>query len=129
MKPFDVKSGNYVEYNVTSNDKDPKFQFGDHARISNCKAIFAEGYTPNWSEEVLVIKKVKNVVPRTYVINGLNDEEIIETFSEKELQKANQKEFRIEKVIKRNYVSTNYMSNGKDIIIHLIAGLIKTNVE
>ena len=129
MKPFDVKSGNYVEYNVTSNDKDPKFQVGDDARISNCKTIFAEEYTPNWSEEVLVIKKVKNVVPRTYVINGLNDEEIIETFSEKELQKANQKEFRIEKVIKRNYMSTNYMSNGRDITIHLIAGLIKTDVE
>ena len=129
MKPFDIKSGNYVEYNVTSNDKDPKSQVGDHARILKCKTIFAEGYTPNWSEEVLVIKKVKNVVPRTYVINGLNDEEIIGTFYEKELQKESQKEFRIEKVIKRNYMSANYMSNGKDIIIHLIAGLIKTDVQ
>ena len=129
MKPFDIKSGNYVEYNVTSNDKDPKSQVGDHTRILKCKTIFAEGYTPNWSKEVLVIKKVKNVVPRTYVINGLNDEEIIGTFYEKELQKESQKEFRIEKVIKRNYMSANYMSNGKDIIIHLIAGLIKTDVQ
>ena len=46
---------------------------------------------PNWSEEVFVIKKVKNTVPWTYVINDLNDEEIIGTFYRKELQKTNQK--------------------------------------
>ena len=50
---------------------------------------------------MLVIKKVKNIVPWTYVISGLNGEEIVETFSEKELQKTNQTEFRVEKVIKR----------------------------
>ena len=56
---------------------------------------------PNWSEEVFVINKIKNTVPRTYVINDLNGEEIIGTFYQKELQKTNQKKFRIEKVIKR----------------------------
>ena len=55
----------------------------------------------NWSEEVFVIKKVKNTVPWTYVINDLNGQEIIGTFYDKELQKTNQQEFRIEKVIKR----------------------------
>ena len=34
-------------------------------------------------------------------INNLNDEEIVRNFYEKELQKTNQEEFRIEKVIKR----------------------------
>ena len=56
---------------------------------------------PNWSEEVFVIKKVKNTVPWTYVINDLNGEEIIGTFYEKEYQKTSQEEFRIEKVIRR----------------------------
>ena len=55
----------------------------------------------NWSEEVFVISKIKNTVPWTYVINYLNGEEIIGTFYEKQLQKTNQKELRIEKVIKR----------------------------
>ena len=55
---------------------------------------------PNESEEVFAIKKVKNTVPWKYVINDLNGEEIIGTFYQK-LQKTNQKEFRIEKVIKR----------------------------
>ena len=65
------------------------------------KNIFAKGYTPKWSEEVFVISKIKNILPRTQVINDLIVEEIIGTFYEKELQKMNQKEFNIEKVIKR----------------------------
>ena len=70
-------------------------------RISKYKNIFANCYTPNCSEEIFVIKKVKNTVTWTYVINDLNREEIVGTFYEKELQKTNQKEFRIQKVINR----------------------------
>ena len=60
--------------------------------------IFAKGNTPNWSEEIFVVKKVKKTVPWTYVINDLNGEAIIGKFCEKELQKTNQQKFRIEKV-------------------------------
>ena len=56
---------------------------------------------PNWSEEVFIVSKTKNTVPWTLIINVLTGEEIIGTFYEKELQKADQKEFRIEKVLKR----------------------------
>ena len=63
--------------------------------------MFLLNITPNWSEELLVIKKVKNIVPWTYVINDLNSDEIIETIYEKEIQKTHQQEFTIEKVIKR----------------------------
>ena len=70
-------------------------------RISKYKNIFAKGNTPNWSEEVFVIKEIKNKVPWTYVINDLNNEQITGTFYENELQKANQEEFRIEKAIKK----------------------------
>ena len=80
MKPIDVKSCNYAEYNVNSNDKDPKFQVDDYVRISKYKNIFAKGYTPNWSEEFFEIKNVKNTAPWTYVINDLNGEEILGTF-------------------------------------------------
>ena len=65
-----------------------------------------------------LIKKAKNTVPWTYVINDLNSEEIIGTFYEKELQKTNQQEFRIEKVIKEKVI--NYMSNGKIMVVHLM---------
>ena len=101
MKPLDVKDNTYIDFKKEIDNKDPKFKVGDHVRISKYKNIFAKGYMPNWSEGVFVIKKVKNTVPWTYVVNDLNDEKIIGTFCEKELQSTNQQKFRIEKVIKR----------------------------
>ena len=71
MKPVDVKDNTYTDLKKGVNDKDPKFEVADHVRISKYKDIFAKGYTPNWSEEFFVIKKVKNTVPWTYVINDL----------------------------------------------------------
>ena len=102
MEPVDVKDNTYIDsIKSYSNDKDPKFKVGNHVRISRYKDVFAKGYTPNWSEEVFIIKKVKNTVPWTYVMNNLNGEEIFGTFYEKELQKTTQQEYRIEEVIKR----------------------------
>ena len=101
MNPIDVKDNTYINTDKEVNNKDPKFKFGDHVRISKYKNIFAKGYAPSWSEEVFMIKEVKNTVPWTYIINDLNAEEITGTFYEKELQKTNQEEFRTEKVIKR----------------------------
>ena len=88
MKPIHVKDNTYIDSMEVSsskevNDKDPKFKVGYHVRISKNKNIFAKGYTPNWSEEVFVIKKVKNTVLRTYVNNDINGDEIIGTFYEK----------------------------------------------
>ena len=83
------------------NNKNPKFKIGDIVGISKYTNISAKGYTPNWSKEIFLTKKVKNTVPWIYVISDLKGEEIVETFYENEFQKTNQKEFRIEKVIKR----------------------------
>ena len=69
-----------------------------------------------------MIKKVKNTVPWTYVISDLKGEEIVGKFYEKDLQKLNQKEFRVEKVKKK---VINYMLNGKATIVLLTVGLIK----
>ena len=101
MKPIDVTSGSYAEYNESANVTKPKFKVGDHVRISKYKNIFAKGYTQNWSEEVFVVSKIKNTVPWTYVVSDLNGEEITGSFYEKELQKTSQEKFRIEKVLKR----------------------------
>ena len=101
MKPFDVKDNTYIDFKKEVNDKNPKFKVGDHVRISKYKNMFAKRYMPNWSEEIFVIKKVKNTVPWTYVINDINGEEIIGTFYEEELQGTNQQEFRLKKVIKK----------------------------
>ena len=74
MKPIDVKDSTYIDFGKEVNDNDPIFKVGDHVRISKQKSIFAKIYTPNWSEEVFVIKKIKNTVPWTYVIDDPNGE-------------------------------------------------------
>ena len=107
MKPVNVKDNTYIDSmelrsSKEVNDKDPKFKVGNHVRICNYKNMFDKGHTPNWSEEVFVINKVKNTVPWTYVINDLNGNTIIGTFYEKDQQKTNQQEFSIEKVIKKS---------------------------
>ena len=89
MKPVDVKDNAYTNFQKEVNDKDPEFKIGDQVRISKYKNIFVKGYTPNCSEEVSVISKIKNTVPWTFVINDLNGEEIIRSFYEKELKKTN----------------------------------------
>ena len=91
MKPIDVTSDSYAEYNEDSNVTKPKFKVGDHVRISKYKNIFVKGYTQNWSEEGFVVSKIKNTVPWTFT----------GSFYEKKLQKTNQKEFRIAKVFKK----------------------------
>ena len=83
MKPVDVKDNTFFDFVKGSNNEDLKFKIGDYVRISKNKNFFAKGYTPNWSEEVFIVKKVKNTVPWTYVISDLNCEEIIGTFCEK----------------------------------------------
>ena len=99
MKPIDVKDNTYINIDKEVNDKDPKFKVGDHVRISKYKNILAKGYTPKWSEEIFVIKEIENTVSWTQVIDDL--EEITGIFYEKELQKTNQEEFRIKKIIKK----------------------------
>ena len=100
MKLVGVKSNTYVNFSKETNNEDPKFKIGDIDRISKYENIFAKDYVPNWSEEVFIDTKVKNTVPWAYVICDLKGEEIVRTFYEKELQKTNQKVFRVEKVIK-----------------------------
>ena len=72
IKPVNVKSKTYIDSSKEIDNKYPKIKTGDIIIISKYKNIFAKVYTPNWSEEVFVIKKVKNTVPWTYVINDLN---------------------------------------------------------
>ena len=72
MKPIDVTSDSYAEYNEESNKRNPKFKVGDHVRISKYKNIFTKEYVPNWSEEIFIVSKIKNTVPWTYTISDLN---------------------------------------------------------
>ena len=125
IKP--IAASNDVECNEDSNKKNPKFKIGDRVKISKYKNKFAKGYVSNWSEDVFIVNEIKNTVPLTYTISNLNGVKVIGTFYEKELQTTNQKEFRIEKILKRKgdklYVkwkgydnSFNSWINKKDIV-------------
>ena len=71
MKPADVKDNKYFDFEKEVNDKNPKFEVGDHVRISKCKNIFIKGYMPNCIEEIFIIKKIKNTVPWTMLLTIL----------------------------------------------------------
>ena len=87
MKPIDVKNNKRV-YPDEHNEKNSRFKVGDRVRISKFKNIFAKGYTSNWSREIFVVNKINDTVPYTYNIKDLNDEEIIGSFYDRELQKS-----------------------------------------
>ena len=59
MKPVDVKSSTYIDFNNENNNEDPKFGVVDHVRISKYKNIFAKDYASNWSEKIFLIEKLK----------------------------------------------------------------------
>ena len=65
MKCVDVKPKTYIDSSKEINGKDRKFKIGNIVRISKYKNIFGKVYIPNWSEEVFVIKRIKNTVPST----------------------------------------------------------------
>ena len=97
MKPKDVKNDNKRVYIDEHNEKDTtkssssersRFKIGDRVRISKFKNIFAKVYTPNWSREIFIVNKINDPVPYTYNLKDLNDEEIIGSFYDRELQKS-----------------------------------------
>ena len=102
MKPADVKSNTYIDLILII--KILNLILAILLELNRYKNIFAKRYAPNRSEDSFVIKKVKNTMSWTYVIKDLHAKEIVGKFYQKELQKANRKEFKIEKVIKRKGV-------------------------
>ena len=88
MKPIDVKDNNKRIYIDEHNERNSRLKVGDRARISKFKNIFAKGYTPNWSKEIFIVNKINDTVPYTYNIKDLNDQEIIGSFYDRELQKT-----------------------------------------
>ena len=65
MKPVDVNSNTYIDFNKENTQKGPKFEVGNHVKIFKYKNVFAKGNIPNWFEEAFAIKKIKNTVKET----------------------------------------------------------------
>ena len=58
IKPADINSSTYTDFNKENNKEAPEFEIDDCVRISKYKNIFAKGYTPNWPEEVLELENL-----------------------------------------------------------------------
>ena len=88
IKPIDVGDNNKRAYIAQHDEKDSKFKVGNRVRISKFKNIFAKGNAPNWSSEIFIVDKVNDTLPYTYNLIDLNDEEVIGSFYDRELQKS-----------------------------------------
>ena len=122
-KPIDVTSDSYAEYKEDSNVNKCEFKIGNHIKVSKCKNIFSREHTQNQSEENFVVSKIKDTVPWTYVISDLNGEKIAASFMKMNCKKLVKKNLEQKKYSKEKMI--NWLSNGKNMIIHLIVGLIK----
>ena len=59
MKPIDVTSNSYAEYNEDPNKKDPKFKFGDYVRIQNIKTFFLKDTLQIGQKRFLLLVRLK----------------------------------------------------------------------
>ena len=78
-----MRSSSYFDFNKEYNERDLKFEVGDHVRTSKYKNNFAKDYVVNWCVEVFVIKKVRNIVPWKYVVLVIRVEEAIKRKAKK----------------------------------------------
>ena len=87
IKSAEVKSSAYIDFGIKLMSKISNLKLVMILEHQHLKNTFAKVYTPNWSEEIFVIKKVKNTVPWTYVLKGLNGEKIVGMFYKKRIAK------------------------------------------
>ena len=90
-------------YNIEKTNKIAKFKIGDRVRISLEKNIFEKSYETNWTEEIFEIYDIKYSNVPYYYLKDLNNEKLLGTFYEQELQKTKQDDlYTIEKILKTN---------------------------
>ena len=126
MKPIDVKSNKRVYINE-HNEKYSKFKVGDRVRISRYKNIFAKGYAPNWSSEIFIVNKINDTVPYTHNLKDLNDEEVIGSFHDRELQKT--KFWFADNYKMSNYPPYKSSSNNVKVEVDLTNYATKTDLK
>ena len=59
MKPIDVKSSTYIDFNKNDNEEDTKFEVGDHIRMSKYKTFLQKFTFQIVLKNFLCLKKSK----------------------------------------------------------------------
>ena len=99
MKPVDVNSSTYIDFDTKITKKNPIFKIGDIIGTSKYKNIFARGYVPNWSENAFVINRVKNTVPwdMLLMVKKLMATKLLKLFMKKNFPKEIKKSSELKK--------------------------------
>ena len=97
MKPIDLKSYTYIDSDKEINDNDLKRKIGDIVRITKYKTVFAKGYTPNWSKEVFVIKKLKILCRGHMLLMILMENNLLQCFTKTNCKKQIRKNLELKK--------------------------------
>ena len=121
MKPVDVKSSTYIDFNVRNHDKDLKLEDNDYVKIANMETFFQKSTLQINLKNCLWLKKVKNTAPPTHVIEELDGEKLLGIL----WKKTKSYTFRIEKLIKK---VINYTLSGRVIIISLNSWIDKKDI-
>ena len=115
MKPIDVKSDFYAEYNEDSKKKDPIFKVGDHVRISKYKNIICIRIA---QKKFLTSAKLKKQFLGHILLVISMVKKLLDYFMERKCKRQIKKTLEQKKQLKG-------MSNGKVMITHLKFGLIR----
>lgn len=79
-----------------------KFAVGDYVRLSKQKSLFEKSYLPNWGTELMIVDKIQNTRPITYLLRDLHGNKIAGAFYAEEIQKTRVKDlYLVERVLKR----------------------------
>jgi len=118
-RPVDVTEKNQHEifetlYGIPARSK-PKYKFkvGDAVRISKYKMLFEKGYKENWTEEIFTVSKRLPRSPPVYRIKDSQQETLVGTFYEEELQKVE----RPEEYIIDDIIETRGRGKRKEVFV------------
>lgn len=79
-----------------------KFKVNDYVRISKYRSAFDKGYTPNWTNEVFIVKAVQHTNPTTYLLQDQQGQDVFGGFYDYELQIAKYPNVHlVEKIIRK----------------------------
>ena len=82
-----------------------KYDIGAWVRISKQRLVFDKGYTPNWSEEIFIVRERRRQREPVFLFRDLNGENVTGVFYEPELQRVREpSEYRVEKVLRSRTV-------------------------
>ena len=87
MKPVDVKSSTYIDFNKGNNEEDPKFEVENHLKYQNTKAFLQKVTLEIGLNKFLWLKKLKILCHGHMLLVILMVKILLESFTQKNCKK------------------------------------------